>query len=146
MKSDKVGAAIWIRLAKCYGLVLREIRKRQAGSGLTLPQFDALGQLHRHPQGMTAGELSRALLVTAGNVTGIVSRLRARGLVERAAHPSDGRVSVLRLTPEGVRITRREMARQERQLDEILAALPPPEAERVVEALDAMRRAVEPGE
>lgn len=144
MRGEKLGAAVWIRLAKCYGLVLREIRDRQLDHELTLPQFDVISQLLRQPEGMTAGALSRALLVTAGNVTGIVARLRARGLLERIAHPSDGRVTILRLTPAGQRAARNEIARQERQLDDIFARLPAEEFERINAALDVLRHSVEP--
>ena len=74
----KQAAGVWIRLVKCHGLVMREVRRRVAQSDTTLPQFDVLAQLLRHPQGMTSTELSRVLLVTAGNLTGIVDRLEAR--------------------------------------------------------------------
>ena len=79
----KQAAGVWIRLVKCHGLVMREVRRRVAQSETTLPQFDVLAQLLRHPQGMTSTELSRVLLVTAGNLTGIVDRLEGRELVTR---------------------------------------------------------------
>ena len=71
----------WVRLLKAHGLILREVRRALPGT-LTLPQFDVLAQLYRRPDGMTPGELTRELLVTAGNVTGIVRYL------ERAARPA----------------------------------------------------------
>lgn len=115
----KDAAAIWVRLAKCYGLVLREVRNGQGS--LTLPQFDVMAQLLRRPRGMSMGELSVALLVTKGNVTGLVRRLASRGLV-RARPGGDRRVRVLRLTRAGLRLARREVAAHERRLRRILAA------------------------
>ena len=141
--SGKVAAGLWIRLAKCYGSVLREVRNGQVDTELTLPQFDVLAQLLRHPGGMSAGELSEALLVTAGNVTGLVSRLERRGLVRREASEADGRVRVLRLTPRGKKIARAAVARHERWLAEIFGELAPREQERMSHSLDRLYRAME---
>ncbi|MCI0340740.1 MAG: MarR family transcriptional regulator [Planctomycetales bacterium] len=143
MRREKLAASVWIRLAKCYGLVLREVRRRGVREGLTLPQFDALAQLLRRRDGMSPTELSRALLVTAGNVTGIVSRLRTRGLVAREAHPHDGRAAVLRLTRPGLRVASTEVARQERLLGEILGPLPGTRQARLRAALEDLRLALD---
>lgn len=139
----KPAASLWIRLAKCYGLVLREVRRAESPAGLTLPQFDCLAQLLRHPEGITSRRLSEALLVTAGNVTGIVARLRARGLVTRRAHPRDGRAVLLTLTPAGRRLARAEVARHERRLAGVLAGLGSAEQARLSEGLDRLRHALE---
>src|SRR4029078_13418047 len=82
--------SVWVRLLKAHGLMLREVRRRVPIS-LTLPQFDVLAQLHRREDGMTPGELTRELLVTPGNVTGIVDRLVRLGLAERGAGPQGRR-------------------------------------------------------
>lgn len=139
---EKLSSAVWIRLAKCYGLVLREIRNRQVDTELTLPQFDVLGQLLRSPDGMTMGSLSRALLVTAGNVSGIVDRLEERGFVERQQDTTDRRVTILRLTVDGRRAAQRELTRQEASLCEIFEKLPPEEFARINDALDALRHSL----
>lgn len=143
MKPEKLAAGLWIRLAKCYGLVLREVRAFENGSGVTLPQFDALAQLLRHPAGMTAGALSRALLVTAGNVTGIVSRLAARGLVTREALPHDRRAALVRLTPAGRRLAQAHVARHERRLRKIFSVLPAIDQARIRKSLERLRRSLE---
>ena len=74
--NDALAVSVWVRLLKAHGLVLRQVRRR-VPEGLTLPQFDVLVQLHRSDEGMSPGELTRVLLVTAGNVTGIVSHSSA---------------------------------------------------------------------
>ena len=107
---NKQSAKLWIRLVKCHGLVLKAVRRRVGASDTTLPQFDVLAQLLRHPEGMTSTELSRALLVTAGNLTGIVDRLEARELVTRQAQSDDRRVRRLTLTGKGKRLARRARA------------------------------------
>jgi len=142
-RDDHLAAALWVRLAKCYGLVLREVRSR-IPAGLTVPQLDVLAQLLRNPQGMTAGALSRALLVTAGNVTGIINRLEKRGLVSRAPHPRDRRTAVLRLTPAGRRVARREVRRHERLLATIFSRLPERDQSELRASLERLRGALEP--
>ncbi len=113
---DRLGLSVWLRLMKSYNLVLRSAR-RSVGDGLTLPQFDVMAQLSRRPDGMTFVELSRNLLVSAGNLTGIVDRLEREGLVQREAHESDGRSRRIRLTATGRRKIARLMPRHARDME-----------------------------
>jgi len=62
-----------------------------------------MAQLERHPEGLRMGELSRRLMVTGGNVTGITDQLVREGLVTREPPPDDRRAYVVRLTPAGRR-------------------------------------------
>jgi DNA-binding MarR family transcriptional regulator len=103
--------------------VLREVR-RSLPRDLTLPQFDVLAQLHRLPRGLTPSELTRALLVTAGNVTVIVEGLAKRGLVERLPVPGDRRAVRLRLTEAGQTRMEGALPRHRRDLQELLARVP----------------------
>ncbi len=89
----------------------------------TLPRFDLMSQLWRYPQGLKMNELSRHLMVTGGNVTGIVDQLEREGLVERAAEPADRRAYRARLTRAG-RKSFGEMARaHEEWIVEMLGGL-----------------------
>lgn len=63
-------------------------------------EFDVLATLRRAGQ-LTAGELTRASMVTAGAMTNRVDRLVARGLVERLPNPHNRRTLIIDLTPEG---------------------------------------------
>lgn len=93
---------LWLRLLSTTKLISQEIRRRlRAEFGATLPQFDLLAQLDREAEGLRLGELSRRTMVTNGNVTGLVERLEADGLVERETPDGDRRVTVARLTPRG---------------------------------------------
>ena len=141
--AKKPAVGLWIRLAKCYALVLREVRDAPAGEGLTLAQFDVLAQLLRHPDGMTAGALSEELLVTAGNVTGLVDRLQTQRLVTRKAAPDDARVRIVKLTAEGKRVAQREVARHERLLERVFGALDAREQQAIAGSLDRIRVALE---
>ena len=102
---------LWLRLLTCTTLVERDIRRRlRAAFGLTLPRFDLMAQLERAPEGLTLGELSRRLMVSNGNVTGLVERLVGSGQVERMPHAVDRRVVQVRLTEAG-RVAFARMAR-----------------------------------
>jgi len=71
--------------------------------GTTLPRFDLMAQLERHPEGVKMNELSRLLMVTGGNVTAIVDQLEKEGLVERVDPPGDRRAFIIQLTRAGSR-------------------------------------------
>jgi DNA-binding MarR family transcriptional regulator len=98
--SEKARVGLWIRLARCYNLAMRDLR-----AGLreecTMPQFDVLAQLERSPEGLTFSALSEHLLVTAGNLTGIVDRLEKQGLALRETNPKDRRQTFIKLTDKG---------------------------------------------
>jgi len=134
--------SVWVRLLKAHGLVLRQVRRR-VPEGLTLPQFDVLVQLHRRDDGMTPGELTRALLVTAGNVTGIVSRLVAVDLARRQPVPEDGRTVLIRLTPRGRRLMRRAIPRHRRDVATLFSGVSPADLGRLRDLLGRLNRTLE---
>jgi len=93
---------LWLRLLGCSTLVEKTIRARLAAEfDTTLPRFDVMSALERTPEGLQLGELSRALLVSNGNVTGIIARLVAEGLVDRRVDEADARVARVSLTEAG---------------------------------------------
>ena len=101
---DHRALRIWLRLLTCTQLIERKVRSRlRQGFATTLPRFDLMAQLERHPEGLKMNELSRLLMVTGGNVTAIVDQLEKEGLVERLAEPSDRRAFRIRLTRAGER-------------------------------------------
>ena len=93
---------LWLRLLTCTTLLEGEIRTRlRARFDVTLPRFDLMAQLDKVTDGMTLGELSRRMMVSNGNITGLVERLAEQGLVERLPHPTDRRAAFVRLTARG---------------------------------------------
>jgi DNA-binding MarR family transcriptional regulator len=131
-----------VRLLRAHGLVLRSVRRRLP-RGLTLPQFDVLAQLHRHPDGLLPSELTEALLVTAGNVTGIVKRLESGGAVQRSRVPGDRRAVRVRLTPRGLALMSGLLPAHARVLEEILGPVPPGDLAALREGLGALVRNLE---
>lgn len=105
VSDDHQSLKVWLRLLSCSTQVERTIRKRlRLHAGITLARFDFLAQLHRHPDGLAMSVMSRYLMVTGGNVTGLADELEKEGLVERCADPNDGRSSRVSLTRKGRRL------------------------------------------
>lgn len=101
-EGEKQELRLWLRMLATTRLVSQEIRRRLRNEfGVTLPQFDILAQLYREPDGLRLGELSRRTMVTNGNITGLIERLEADGLVCREIPGADRRVTVARLTDSG---------------------------------------------
>ena len=79
---------------------MRDLTEVLADHGVTLPQFDVLATLW-HGEGITQQELAERLLVTKGNVVGLIDRLCGAGLIERRDDPADRRANRLHLTKAG---------------------------------------------
>ncbi len=115
---------LWLRLFTCTLLVERQIRARlREEFATTLPRFDLMAQLERHPAGLRMGELSQRMMVTGGNVTGITDQLAAEGLVERRPIAHDRRAYAVRLTPRGKRAFDAMALAHERWVIELLGGL-----------------------
>jgi DNA-binding MarR family transcriptional regulator len=124
----KAELRLWLRLLTCTTLIEGEIRARlRRQFATTLPRFDLMAALDRARGGMTLGEVSRRMMVSNGNVTGLAARLEAEGLVERRARPGDRRAQLLRLTLRGRREFARQSAAHEGWIAELLAGLAPAE-------------------
>ena len=103
---------LWLRLLTCTQLVEKQVRTQlREQFDTTLPRFDLMAQLERNPDGLKMNELSRRMMVTGGNVTGITDQLVTEGLVERMEVDGDRRAYRVRLTARGHKIFG-EMARQ----------------------------------
>ena len=93
---------LWLRMLACTQLIERQVRANlRENWGTTLPRFDLMAQLERTPDGLRMNELSRRMMVTGGNVTGITDQLQAEGLVERVEVEGDRRAYLVRLTAQG---------------------------------------------
>jgi DNA-binding MarR family transcriptional regulator len=98
---------LWLRLFTCKEVIESEVRRRLRDSfETTLPRFDLMAQLDRARNGMTLGELSQRMMVSNGNVTGLVDRLVEQGLIQRRRSPEDRRAQFVVLTAEGRRFFR----------------------------------------
>lgn len=99
---DHTSLRLWLRLLTCTTLIENRVRANlRADFKTTLPRFDLMAQLARHPEGLKMGELSKLMMVTGGNVTGITDQLEKDGLVERVTLPGDRRAWQVHLTAKG---------------------------------------------
>ncbi len=121
---DHMALRLWLRLLACTNHIEAPLRTRLreqfAGS---LPRFDLMAQLDRHPGGMKMRELSRRLMVTGGNVTGLTDRLVAEGLVARHDDPADRRACTVQLTAEGAQQFRAMARAHEAWVAELFSGL-----------------------
>lgn len=113
-EGDHEALRLWLRLLTCTNLIEAQIRADlRADFECTLPRFDLMAQLYRHPAGLKMGELSRRLMVTGGNITGIADQLVKEGQVLRETDAADRRAFLLKLTPAGRKYFARMAARHE---------------------------------
>ena len=119
---------LWLRMLATSNLVEARVRRLlQERFATTLPRFDLMSQLERVPEGLKMGELSRRMMVTGGNVTGITDMLERERLVARTPDPSDRRALRVRLTPAGRRAFRLMAEEHERWVVEAFSGLAPRE-------------------
>jgi DNA-binding MarR family transcriptional regulator len=138
---------LWIRLLRATRTIESEVRERlKVKFATTLPRFDVMAALYRTPDGMLMSDLSRFLLVSNGNVTGIVDRLAAEGLVSRANRDGDRRTSIVRLTEAGLAAFVEIAAAHESWISELLAGVKSEEARRLTAMLEAFRSNWEDGQ
>lgn len=131
---------LWIRLLRASRTIEAELRDRlKKDFDTTLPRFDVMAALNRAPEGMLMSDLSRFLLVSNGNVTGIVDRLVSEGLVKRARRNGDRRTSMVRLTEEGSSAFAQIAAAHERWVGELLGGVSDEDTKRLSAMLKAFR-------
>ena len=142
---DRSSVRVWLRLLSCTIAIEKEVQRRFAARGMTLPRFDVLAALDRNKEGLTMGALSQRLLVSNGNVTGLVKKLVEDGLVERRKLPGDRRSSVVRLTPEGQQQFSRLARAHADWIDQLVGTLNFTQRERLYVALGMLKLSIASG-
>jgi DNA-binding MarR family transcriptional regulator len=134
---------LWLRMLSCTTRIESVIRHRlRTDFATTLPRFDLLAQLEREPAGLSMGALSKRMMVSGGNITGITDLLVAEGLVTRSAHPSDRRAYTVRLTPAGRRLFRRMAAVHEQWVVELFDGWTAPQKSRAYALMAGLKQHV----
>ena len=110
----------------CTTLIEGEVRSRlRERFDVTLPRFDLMAQLDKVPEGMTLSDVSKRMMVSNGNVTGLVERLVESGHLDRRTSANDRRVQVIRLTKVGRAEFRKMAAEHDNWSGDIFAGLSP---------------------
>ena len=140
--NDALDLRLWLRMLTCSTLVENHVRGlMRTGFGTTLPRFDLMAQLANAPRGIKMSDLSRRMMVTNGNITGITDQLERDGLVERVKVDSDRRSCLIRLTAKGRQSFRRMSAAYQGWLAELFQGLPEPRRELLYELLGELKAA-----
>jgi len=137
---SKARLRLWIRLLRVSRMIEGVARERlKSQFKATLPRFDVMAALYRKPDGMLMSEISRFLMVSNGNVTGIVDRLVAEGFVNRSQRNGDRRTSFISLTRKGRAAFADMAAAHERWVDELLGGVSVRDAEQLSAKLKSFR-------
>lgn len=134
---EQASVRAWVRLLAVHKRGLAAIR-HDLEREMTLPRFDLLANLARS-DGQTLASLSRSMLVTAGNLTGLVDRATRDGLVERRSDPNDRRAWRVHLTSKGQRTFHEAERRHAAKVARVFASLSLPEIESLILLLDKVK-------
>lgn len=144
---SKQSLRLWLRLLSCSTVIEKRIRNRLSREfDITLPRFDVLAALERKRDGMTMGEMSDTLMVSNGNVTGVVNRLIADGLLIKEIDPKDRRTARVRLSQKGVEEFSQMARTHEDWVDNMFAELSTEEIEQLMNMLARLRTSIEHSE
>jgi DNA-binding MarR family transcriptional regulator len=136
----KARLRLWIRLLRASRFIEGVTRERfKAQFDMTLPRFDVMAALYRRPDGMLMSEIARFLIVSNGNVTGIVDRLVSEGLVARSQRNGDRRTSFITLTRRGRNAFESMASAHEHWIGELLGGVSARDAEQLSAKLKSFR-------
>ena len=134
---------LWLRLLSATNLISSEIRRRLRQSfHVTLPQFDLLAQLEREPKGLRLSELSQRMMVSNGNVTGLVDKLEEHGFVVREAAPEDRRAINVRMTKAGASLFGLMAKANAEWMTKLFSEVPAQAYQPLMRELDVLKRSV----
>ena len=92
----------WLALLRCFSRIERVLMQHIAQEyNSSLPRYDVLTALASNAQSLTMGDLANLLMVSKGNITGVVRRLKSDGLVKKVTSKQDRRVQSVTISPEG---------------------------------------------
>jgi len=134
---------LWLRLLTCTTLMETEIRRRLRDSfDTTLPRFDLLAQLEKSENGLVLGDLSRRMMVSAGNLTALVERMVASGHVSRTPLPSDRRVQIIALTEFGRNEFRKMADEHAEWISELFGSMSAEECSDLTKRLGVLKKSI----
>jgi DNA-binding MarR family transcriptional regulator len=143
---SKESLRTWLRLLSCETVIEQQLRTllRQNYS-VTLPQFDVLSELERAGDPLTMSQLSKELMVSNGNVTGVIDRLEKTDFVKRVRGQHDRRVQYIELTAKGKNEFNKMASQHERWLADLLSELSLTEMGKLQDLLLKTRQSVSTG-
>lgn len=142
-EDDRLQLRLWLRLLTCSDLIGERVRGRlRTEFATSLPRFDVLAQLDRSTDGLTMSALSSRLMVSNGNVTGLIEAMARDGLVERRANPADGRSALISATAAGRQLFQRMAPAHQGWIDGMMAGMSRAEMVLALELLGKLKQSV----
>ncbi len=139
-RGDHAVLKLWLRMLASTTHIEAEIRRRlRERFDISLARFDYMAQLFRYEDGLKMRALSRYLMVTGGNVTGLTDELERDGLVVREASPEDRRAWIVHLTPKGRRAFEAMAKEHEEWILELFAGIDAKTVQQLYAQLGALR-------
>lgn len=134
----------WLGLLRCFSSIDRALMRRFSEKfNSSLPRYDVLTALALSPNGLTMGELASSLMVTKGNITGVVNRLKQDGLVRKIKSRSDRRIQSVTLSAEGRALWDAMHADYDETVSAIFSGQSSEELDALTEMLESTRAAVQ---
>lgn len=131
---------LWLQMLKTTRFIENELREElRLGFQSTLPRFDVMAMLDRTREGLRMSQLSKQLMVSNGNVTGIIDRLVQEGFVMRVQVKGDKRATLVRLTPKGIDKFAEMAAEHERWINQHLTEIDESEIGHFIDILSKVR-------
>lgn len=146
---ERLAVRTWLELMRCAKTLETRLGSNlRSQFGQSFSRFDVLAQLYRAPKRMLpVTGLAEALLASSSrNITGLIDRMEADGLVKRSPHPEDRRSFVVRLTPAGRRLFERMAAEHGRWVREGFDGLSAEKLKELKESMIVLRRHLEAAE
>ena len=120
--------------------IQRRLEASLVGVGLSISKFDAMDQLVSADEPLTLGELAGRLHCVRSNITQLVDRLEAEGLVKRGSCPEDRRAVRAMVTPAGRERHEAGVAAIRTVQTELASRLQPDDRARLIQLLSALSR------
>jgi MarR family 2-MHQ and catechol resistance regulon transcriptional repressor len=139
MANRKVTTETWERLSQCYQMTQKRAREALRGSGLTQPQFLVMTQIAEE-EGIPLTRIGENMLVTGGNITGIVDRLEREGLVKRKRDGEDRRIIRAYFTPKGKKTYQQALPSYDRFMRQVFGELGSGDVTRLHKTLESLHK------
>ena len=132
---------LWLNLLRTTRFIEATVREKLRQTyGSTLPRFDVMSTLERNPKGLLMSQLSQHLMVSNGNVTGIIDRLVEEKLVRRLAVVGDRRATRVVLSKAGFAAFSAMAREHEAWLDDVLKNVDHAESAYMIDLLSSIRK------
>jgi len=139
-EDDHSALRLWLKLLSTSQLIENNIRELlRVEFDVTLPRFDLMAQLHRHPEGLSMSNLAEMMMVSGGNVTSIVKQLEKEGLVNRSAQHGDNRSFIVTLSAKGLALFETMMPAHEAWIAKMMDGLNLDEIQSLMGNLDKIK-------